>query len=49
MVPGAPLPARPVCGAVRSHNGQLGFMLVKILDAVSDIWNIQMQLKQLPL
>ena len=37
LVPGAPLPARPVCGAVRAHNGQLGFMLVKVLDAVSDI------------
>ena len=37
MVPGDPLPARPVCGAVRAHNGQLGFMLVKVLDAVSDI------------
>ena len=37
MVPGDPLPARPVCGAVRAHNGQLGFMLVKVIDAVSDI------------
>ena len=37
MVPGDPLPARPVWGAVRAHNGQLGFMLVKVLDAVSDI------------
>ena len=32
IVPGAPLPARPVCGAIRAHNGQLGYMLVKVLD-----------------
>ena len=37
MVAGEPLPARPVCGATRAHNGQLGFMLVKVLDGVSDI------------
>ena len=37
IVPGAPLPARPVCGAIRAHNGQLGFMLVNILDAIGDI------------
>ena len=34
MVPGDPLPARPVCGAVRAHDGQL----VKVMDAVSDIF-----------
>ena len=38
VVPGDPLPARPVCGAVRAHDGQLGFMLVKVIDAVSDIF-----------
>ena len=37
MVPGEPLPARPVCGATKAHNAQLGFMLVKVLDGVSDI------------
>ena len=37
MVAGEPLPARPVCGATRAHNAQLGFMLVKVLDGVSDI------------
>jgi hypothetical protein len=36
IVPGEPLPARAVCGAARAHNGQLGFMLAKVLDAVSD-------------
>ena len=38
MVPADSLPARPVCGAVRAHDGQLGFMLVKVIDAVSDIF-----------
>ena len=37
IVGGEPLPARPVCGATRAHNGQLGFMLAKVLDAASDI------------
>ena len=37
IVPGAPLPARPVCGAVRAHNGQLGFMLAQVLDAAAEI------------
>ena len=37
ITPGEPLPARPVCGATRAHNGQLGFMLAKVLDAASDI------------
>ena len=37
MIPGEPLPARPVCGATKAHNAQLGFMLVKVLDGVSDI------------
>ena len=37
LVPGEPLPARPVCGATKAHNAQLGFMLVKVLDGVSDI------------
>ena len=35
--PGQPLPARPVCGAIRAHNGQLGLMLAKVLDAASDV------------
>ena len=35
MIPGEPLPARPVCGATKAHNAQLGFMLVKVLDGVS--------------
>ena len=35
--PGDPLPARPVCGAKTAHNGQLGFMLSKVLDAASDV------------
>ena len=35
-VEGKPLPARAVCGAMRAHNGQLGFMLAKVVDAVSD-------------
>ena len=35
--PGETLPARPVCGATSTHNGQLSFMLAKVLDAVSDI------------
>ena len=34
---GQPYPARPVCGAVRAHNGQLGFMITQVLDAVSDL------------
>ena len=37
ITPGDPLPARPVCGATRAHNGQLGFMLAKVLDAASDL------------
>ena len=37
IIQGEPLPARPVCGATRAHNGQLGFMLSKVLDAASDI------------
>ena len=37
MTPGEPLPARGVCGAKRAPNGQLGFMLSNILDAVSDL------------
>ena len=36
MTPGEPLPARGVCGAKRAPNGQLGFILVQVLDAVSD-------------
>ena len=34
---GEPLPARPVCGATRAHNGQIGFMIAKVLDAASDV------------
>ena len=37
ITPGEPLPARPVCGAIKSHNGQLSFMISKVLDAASDI------------
>ena len=35
--PGDTLPARPVCGAVKAHNGQLGFMITQVIDAVSDL------------
>ena len=37
IIQGEPLPARPVCGATRAHNGQLGFMIAKVLDAASDV------------
>ena len=37
IVPGQPLPARPVCGATHANNGQLGFMIAKVLDAASDV------------